>query len=35
MFALGLGAAFLGERLTAAAVAGAALTVVGIVILKV
>ena len=35
MFALGLGAAFLGERLTVAAVAGALLTVVGIVILEV
>jgi drug/metabolite transporter (DMT)-like permease len=35
MFALVLGAMFLGERLTAAAVAGALLTIVGIVVLKV
>jgi DME family drug/metabolite transporter len=35
MFAIALGAAFLGERLTPGAVAGAALTVAGIVILKV
>ena len=35
MFALALGAAFLGERLTAAAVVGALLTVAGIVVLQV
>ncbi len=35
MFAIALGAAFLSERLTPGAVAGAALTVAGIVILKV
>lgn len=35
MFAIALGAAFLGERLTPGAIAGAALTVAGIVILKV
>jgi uncharacterized membrane protein len=35
MFAIALGAVFLGERLTFAAVAGAALTIVGIVVLKV
>jgi DME family drug/metabolite transporter len=35
MFAIALGAAFLGERLTPGAIAGAGLTVAGIVILKV
>ena len=35
MFALVLGAMFLGERLTPAAIAGALLTIVGIVVLKV
>jgi drug/metabolite transporter (DMT)-like permease len=35
MFALALGAAFLGERLTPAAITGALLTIAGIVVLKV
>ena len=35
MFALGLGAMFLGERVTVGAVCGALLTIVGIVVLKV
>jgi drug/metabolite transporter (DMT)-like permease len=35
MFAIALGAAFLSERLTPGAIAGAALTVAGIVVLKV
>jgi hypothetical protein len=35
MFALGLGAMFLGERVTVGAVLGALLTVAGIVILEV
>jgi len=35
MFALGLGAMFLGERLTPAAVIGALLTIAGIVVLDI
>jgi drug/metabolite transporter (DMT)-like permease len=35
MFALGLGAMFLGERLTPAAVGGALLTIAGIVVLDI
>jgi drug/metabolite transporter (DMT)-like permease len=35
MFALGLGAMFLGERLTPIAIAGACLTIAGIAVLKI